>query len=183
MALKYMIVGGEEDGKIFDMDMAPCSDFNFFKARGIEQVDLIAKAHIEADQFFCPSAFDMSFYGSADDIVKKVLFLDIKITEESYLEGKHLAMLINTREIEFFDEYERVELIDYTKMMWMPINSRSPMSNLVTFTNHEFYMKETEMDQYKISPDTVEKIDWISIDENVQSSPYGFPLTNPTVKS
>ena len=58
--------------------MAPCSDFNFYKESGVESIDRIAKAHIDVNQFFCPSAFDLSFYGSADDVIKKVLFVDIK---------------------------------------------------------------------------------------------------------
>ena len=61
-------------------------------------------------QFFCPSAFDMSFYGSADDVLKKTLYVDIKIEDDLYLDGKHLALLINNRDIEFFDDYEQVRL-------------------------------------------------------------------------
>ena len=62
---------------------------------------------MDIPQFFCPSAFDMNFYGSADDVLKKVLFVDIKMKEnDEYLDGKHLAVLLNTRDIEFFDEYE-----------------------------------------------------------------------------
>ena len=58
-------------------------------------------------------------------------------------------MLINTNEIEFFNEYEEVQPKAYTALHWMPINSRSPMSSLVTFRNHQFWKKETEYDQYQ----------------------------------
>ena len=64
----------------------------------------------------------------------------------------------------------------------MPINSRSPRSSLVTFTNHEFWKKETEYDQYKASLKDVEKIEWISVDKRIESTPYAFPNLNPTVK-
>ena len=70
--------------------------------------------------------------------------MNIKTDTPEYLEGKHVAMLINTRDTEFYDEYEQVWLKEYTKLMWMPINSLSPVSNIVTFTNHEFYKKQTE---------------------------------------
>jgi len=50
----------------------------------------------------------MSFYGTVEDVEKKTLFVDIEGGSNSsrYLEGKHIAMLINTRDIEFFDDYE-----------------------------------------------------------------------------
>lgn len=81
--------------------MAPCSDLSFYKPTGSVPKDRIAAAHMEIPQFFCPSAFDLSFAGSAEDIKKKVLYLDIKTRDPSYLEGKHLAMLINNRHLDF----------------------------------------------------------------------------------
>ena len=42
MDLKYVIVGGDEDGKIFNIEMAPCSDFDFYQASGIETLDRVA---------------------------------------------------------------------------------------------------------------------------------------------
>ena len=76
--LKYVIVGGEDDGKVFSIGMAPCSDFKFYKPSGIEHIDRVTKAHMDVPQFFCPSAFDLSFYGASSDTVKKVLFVDVK---------------------------------------------------------------------------------------------------------
>ena len=181
--LTYVIEGGEEDGKVMRIEMLPCSDFKWYKPRGIDSIDRIAKAHMEVKQFFCPSAFDMSFYGSADDVLKKVLFVDISMQEnEKYLDGKHLAVLMNTREIEFFDEYEQVRVQNFTSLNWMPINSRMPTSNLMTFTNHEFWLKETEFDQYKLELKDVEKIEWISLDKRVISTPYSLPVERPDVK-
>ena len=110
MDLRYVISGGPEDGKVFDIGMAPCSDLNFYKPSGVEHIDRVAAAHIAVPQFFCPRAFDLSFYGSTDDILKKTLFVNIKATSPEYLEGKHVAMMINTSEPEFFDDYEQVRL-------------------------------------------------------------------------
>lgn len=59
----------------------------------------MTERHLEVPQFFCPSAFDLSFYGSADDVEKKTLFLDVRTSNDQYIEGKHIAMLINTRDI------------------------------------------------------------------------------------
>ena len=111
--LKYVIIGGEEDTKVFDIKMNPCSDLSWFKPSGTESIDRIAVAHMNVKQFYCPSAFDMSFFGAADDVVKKVLFVDVKMNaktddDKKFLEGKHIAMLMNTREIEFYDNYEQV---------------------------------------------------------------------------
>lgn len=97
-------------------------------------------------QFFCPSAFDLSFYGAADDTTKKVLFIDVKIQSNEYLEGKHIAMLVNTKDIEFENEFEDVSLSSHTEIKWMPINSLTPMSNMITFKNQEFWKKEKEFD-------------------------------------
>ena len=90
--------------------MYPCSDFEWYKPRGVESIDRVAQGHLDVPQFFCPSAFDMSFYGSSEDVLKKVLFVDVKIDDETYLDGKHLALLLNTRDIEFYDGYEQVRL-------------------------------------------------------------------------
>ena len=49
-------------------------------------------------------------------------------------------------------------------MMWMPVNSVSPTQNLVTFTNHEFWKKETEYGAYKTELKDPEKLEWISVD-------------------
>ena len=130
----------------------------------------------------------MSFYGDVNDASKKILWVDIKMPAgdgdigAKFLEGKHVAMLINTRESEFFDEFEQVRIHDFTKLMWMPINYAQPTSNTVTFTNHEFYLKETEFDQYRYELKGVEKLEWISVDKTIESVPYPFPLTNPSVK-
>ena len=127
--------------------MHPCSDTNFYKASEIESIDKVTKAHLDVPQFFCPNAFDISFYGNVNDASKKILWVDIKSGDgdaAAYLEGKHVAMLINTREIEYSKDYEEVKVHAFTKLMWMPINSAQPVSNTVTFTNHEFYLKETE---------------------------------------
>jgi len=64
---------------VFNIAMSPCSDFGFYKESHLQSLNNIAKAHMEVKQFFCPSAFDLSFYGSSDDIVKKSLFIDFKI--------------------------------------------------------------------------------------------------------
>ena len=61
-----------------------------------------------------------------DDTVKKTLFVDIESTSASYLEGKHIAMLVNTRDIEFYDEYEQVRLKNFTSMMWLPLSVQNP---------------------------------------------------------
>ena len=42
---------------------------------------------MDVPQFFCPNAFDMSFYGSADDTVKKVLFIDVKMDQSNASQG------------------------------------------------------------------------------------------------
>ena len=114
ISLRYTISGGPESGKVFNIPMAPCSDFSFYRPSGVKSLDRTAAAHMEVSQFFCPSAFDLSFYGSSDDTLKKTLFVDIKSKNNEYLEGKHVAMLINTRDIEFSDEYENVQLKNYT---------------------------------------------------------------------
>mmetsp|Transcript_24844 Transcript_24844/g.33256 ORF Transcript_24844/g.33256 Transcript_24844/m.33256 type:complete len:120 (+) Transcript_24844:473-832(+) len=119
--------------------MNPCSDLSWVEKSHIHSIDRMVERHLEIPQFFCPSAEDMSFYGTVDDVVKKTLFLDIKTTNDNYIEGKHVAMLINTRDIEFSDDYEEVKLYNFTRMFWMPLSSVAPQSSVVTFTNHEFF--------------------------------------------
>ena len=103
--------------------MNPCSDTSFYKASGVESIDKVVTAHLEVSQFFCPNAFDISFFGDVNDAYKKIFWVDIKSSGDgTYLEGKHVAMLINTKEIEFYEAYESVRVHPFTKLMWMPIN-------------------------------------------------------------
>ena len=163
--------------------MNPCSDFDWYEASGIESIDRVAQAHMNVTQFFCPSAFDLSFYGTGDDVLKKTLFVDVKTQDDAYLDGKYLGVLLNSREPEFFDDYEQVRLKNFTQMHWMSVNSRTPMTNLVTYQNHEFYMKETEYDQYKVELNGVQRMEWLSVEaNNIVTTPYTFPVANPTVK-
>ena len=149
--LKYYVSGGPEDGKLFDIGMAPCSDMSWVEKSGIETHDRVIEAHIAVEQWFCPNAFDLSFYGSSDDVIKKALFVDVKSNDDAYLEGKHVALLANSRDIEFLDDqYEEVHIHNFTEMMWLPINSKTPMTSEITYTNHEFYKVEKEFDQYKL---------------------------------
>ena len=46
ISLRYAISGGPDDGKVFDIAMAPCSDFSFYKESGNLAVDRVAKAHM-----------------------------------------------------------------------------------------------------------------------------------------
>ena len=180
--MKYFISGGPEDGKLFELKMKPCSDLSWVKPMGIATIDKVVRDHLTVEQFFCVPATDMSFYGKVEDTVKKTLFVDIESTSRSYIEGKHIAMLINTRDIEFFDEYEQVRLKNFTSLMWAPLSVTAPQSSTVTFTNHEFYQKETEYDQYKVDLSGKEKLEWISVDKDIETLPYGFPISRPNIR-
>jgi len=164
--------------------MAPCSDMSWVEKSGIETHDRVIEAHTEIEQWFCPNAFDLSFYGSSDDVIKKALFVDVKSNDDAYLEGKHVALLANSRDIEFTDShYEEVHIHNFTELIWLPINSKTPMSNEITYTNHEFFTVEKEFDQYKLELEDREKLEWISMDHHAKSIPYAFPTINTDVKS
>lgn len=64
----------------------------------------------------------------------------------------------------------------------MPIHSTQPQANVITFTNHEFYLKETEYAQYKYELGAIEKLEWISVDNTIESAPYPYPRNRPEVK-
>ena len=95
--------------KRYDIEMNPCSDMDFVMKSEIEPIDRVTEAHLKVPQFFCPNAFDMSFFGNVNDSYKKILWVDVESTTENsddYIEGKHIGMLVNTKEIEFTDNYE-----------------------------------------------------------------------------
>ena len=127
MRMYWKIYGGEADGTEAEIDMNPCSDFNWYKPSNHESMDRIARAHMQVDQFFCPSIFDMSFFGSAEDVVRKKLYVDVSYNptndaDREYLENMYIAMLINTHELQWNEDYEEAKIHNFTSLMWMPIS-------------------------------------------------------------
>ena len=99
-SLSYKITGGPDDGKSFDIGVRNCTteDLNQLFAFDPADADVI-KAHVDANQFFCPKAFDLSFYGLRDSLSSKMISVKLQSSgsarANNYLANKKLAVLIN----------------------------------------------------------------------------------------
>ena len=80
--MKYQIYGDNAVQSIFEIEMEPCEDYSIFnlgEENSLSQrhADTI-QAHIDANQFFCPKAFDLTMYGLKGDLKAKILSIELK---------------------------------------------------------------------------------------------------------
>lgn len=78
-SLRYKIQGGEDDGKIFNINMKRClnDDWEYFhldQSLSSREAELM-REHMINDAFFCPEAFDLSFWGMNGDLDSKTITL------------------------------------------------------------------------------------------------------------
>ena len=69
-SMTYLISGGPEDGKTFDIQFKLCTDkeWDKFHLRHFSgRQNTIIESHIKHDVFWCPDASDLSFWGHAGD--------------------------------------------------------------------------------------------------------------------
>ena len=87
----------------------------------------------------------------------------------SYLEGKQLALLLNTdAKLVYGDEYESVAVQNFTALHWLPINSQAPMSSMFTYERHLYYKKQVEAGYYDLEVDPVETLEWTALSDKVE---------------
>jgi hypothetical protein len=59
--------------------------------------------HIQAGQFFCPKAFDLSFYGMRDGVNSKMLSVKLQSSgsevSRKYMSNKKMMILLNEVEV------------------------------------------------------------------------------------
>lgn len=77
--MKYLITGGPDDGKDFDISFNKCEEKQFEKfhhtntnsTHPSSRQQKLIDAHLESDSFWCPEAFDLSFWGMRGDFDAK----------------------------------------------------------------------------------------------------------------
>ena len=90
--MRFQIYGDDEVVEpVFEIAMKPCSEYSAFnlgedKSLSKRSEELI-QAHIDAKQFFCPEAFDLSLYGMRGDLKAKILTIDLESESPSIFEG------------------------------------------------------------------------------------------------
>ena len=75
--MKYVITGGDEDGKTFPITMSPCDEEQYkdFQEHHLEAKAKAIQSHIDEKQFFCGDlkAKDLTMYGSPTSAESKLV--------------------------------------------------------------------------------------------------------------
>ena len=69
-----------------------------------ERLKTSIDSHIEHDTFWCPVAFDLSFWGMKGDLDSKTLTMDFTAMFAEKLDGKSLLLLLNNKHAVYEDE-------------------------------------------------------------------------------
>ena len=108
---------------------------------------MILKEHKENDVWFCPNAFDLSFWGMKDDLDSKTLTLTFLPTSEEAVQNQELLFLVNNKKVIYGDDQLSPEIKSYVDMRWLPIGStKAPVLNTITYTRERVYEAQTEVD-------------------------------------
>ena len=94
--MRYLINGDvdEDDGKTFNIKFRKCTDSDWDKFH-LKDNDVMSQrikdsidSHIEHDTFWCPDAFDLSFWGMKGDLDSKTLTMDFTASDPQKIDGK-----------------------------------------------------------------------------------------------
>ena len=155
--MSYIISGGLDDGKTFDISFKRCDSnnwgtlhYNPEKMEPQAREEKIIHAHYANDIFWCPDAFDLSFWGLKGDLDSKLLTINFEVDgkEPKLLEDKQILMLINNKKV-FVDEESDVPIVKpFTSMHWLPISDKSPILTSLKYTREKVYKAQTEMERF-----------------------------------
>jgi len=93
------------------------------------------------DAFFCPNAFDLSFWGLKGDLDSKTLTVSFEATSPSAIEGKELLLLVNSKKVVYGggENSQQPEVKAYTQMQWLPLSATSPIQTTLTYARERVY--------------------------------------------
>ena len=137
--MTYVISGGDDDGKTFNIAFRKCTNDDwkafYMNSAGGEhphaRKQKIIDAHVDSDTFWCPDAFDLSFWGMKGDVDSKTLTVQYKISGETYdLSGLKILMLMNNKRIVYGtddpSDVRNVTVSQFTSLHWLPISPVAP---------------------------------------------------------
>ena len=144
--MKYQIYGDQAVENVFDITMSPCKDFSSFylgeEDYGNPLDKALIQAHIDAEQFFCPDAFDLTLYGMKGDLKAKIL--SIELDSVVSLENRSILLLLNNGKIDYQTDQANPTVQKYTSYHWLPISMTSPQTSTITFKRKELVKPLTE---------------------------------------
>ena len=105
----------------------------------VTRQELILKAHIDNDAWYCPNAFDLSFWGMKDDLDSKTLTLTFQPVSAAAVANKELLLLINDKKVVYGEDQLSPEVKSYVNMRWLPMSLTSPILNTITYTRERVY--------------------------------------------
>jgi hypothetical protein len=93
--------------------------------------------HIKANQFFCPKAFDLSFYGLRDGVSSKMLNIKLQSSGSSnslnYLSDKKFMILINEEEVVQNRTSGDLYSVKKAGLHWMNASLKQPTRTVFNF--------------------------------------------------
>jgi len=185
-SMTYLITGGAEDGKTFDIQFVRCTDNDWdkFHLRHFSgRQNTIIESHIKHDVFWCPDASDLSFWGHVGDQDSKILTVNFEYTDSAALEGKKMLLLLNNRVMHYEEKdggEQELYVEAHTSMYWLPVVASAPQLTTLTYTRERLY--ESLDEKARLMGDAYPKEDFLSLrPENIQMTPYNQQTTNPNV--
>ena len=104
---------------------------------------------------------------------------------DDFLEGKQMGLLINSKKIDYGEDWTTPEVIEYTDLHWLPVSKSSPQTTRVTFDNNRFVQSDSLLK--KIIPGIkhiADEIDFISVSKSkILNEPYMYTRKNRFVVS
>ena len=200
--MKYKITGGDQDGLEFPISMSPCSDeaMAAFGEHHVESKNAVIQSHIDAKQFFCPDAFDLTMWGEKTDAHSKILTVVIgpcdvsSFSEEEveagrgcrsssdYYDGKQIALLVNSKRIDYGEDWTTPNVQQFTDMHWLPISRIVPQQATVTLVRNRFHDSESLLDTFIPFKPGDGYEDFISVPKDkIRTEPYLYPNQNEKV--
>ena len=104
---------------------------------------------------------------------------------DDFLEGKQMGLLINSKKIDYGEDWTTPEVIEYTDLHWLPVSKSNPQTTRVTFDNNRFVQSDSLLK--KIIPGIkhiADEIDFYSISKSkIRNEPYMYTRKNRFVVS
>ena len=95
------------------------------------------ESHIKANQFFCPKAFDLSFWGQRDSLDSKILSVKLQTLDtqraKNYLSNKKFMILLNQEEVRLNKTSEEFYSIQKSSLHWLNASPKQPTTTIFNY--------------------------------------------------
>ena len=59
-----------------------------------------------------------------------------------------MALLMNSKKIDYGEDWTTPEVIEYTDILWLPLSMNNPQTTRVTFDNNRFVQSDSQLKKF-----------------------------------